>query len=330
MRQISRIQRPIGLLRNQSNARIPSPYLCLVCKHQSTSFSTSSPVVAPKVPYTEKLRQRIWGTNKPPGQKDPYGDASVFDQSKKRVPEQELEARTRTPGNENEVEESEPEDFSDEGYEPATSIEGLKVYGGDPVWLPEEDFVGFSRPHPVDNPAQITGALHRAMVEAFGLQQAGMPSYVISALPIWDDTRWTENAHLIPSPIGATLRMEDISSLQQAVESLRAQAMEEEDNEVEPTESQEDVVADRSEVDPLKKDEVEPIPDPHDPTSGQGDPTESEEDVAADRSEEDPLVKMEDGLPWQDIITSWDPAWLQISLENPEVKFAVRKLSFLY
>lgn len=55
-----------------------------------------------------------------------------------------------------------------------------------------------------------------------------------------------------------------------------------------PTESQEDVVADRSEEDPLPPEKHRNIPLP---SGGAGPkPTESEEDVVADRSDEDPLL----------------------------------------
>jgi hypothetical protein len=317
MRRILRMKRPIGLLKKQTNARIPSPlYLCLACRHQNTSFSTSALRPAPKLPYTEKVRQRIWGTDKPPGLEDPYGDASVFDQLKKRAPEQELEARNgQTEESPKGVGQSATEDPVDEGgYEPATSVEGLQWVGGDPVWQPEEDFAGFLPADAARDSEQITAALHRAVVEAFALQQARKPLHWISALETNANDDWTDNVQITPSPTGATLQLSELGSLQQVVNSLETQAMEEGDYEVEPTEFQEDVFADRSEVDPLK-DGVVPSTEP---TSELDEPTESEDD---------PLVEMR---TYEEVIASWDPSWLQISIENPEVKFAVSSLKSFY
>ena len=45
------------------------------------------------MPLTEKLRRKIWGTDNPPGLEDPYGDRSVFDQSKKKERRLEKEER---------------------------------------------------------------------------------------------------------------------------------------------------------------------------------------------------------------------------------------------
>jgi len=57
-------------------------------------------------------------------------------------------------------------------------------------------------------------------------------------------------------------------------------------------------------------------------------PTESQEDIMADRSSEELIGH--DGasaqfIDYQAQVTSWDPSWLQISLDDPEIKFAVVK-----
>jgi len=93
-----------------------------------------------------------------------------------------------------------------------------------------------------------------------------------------------------------------------------------------PTESEEDVAADRSTVDPLKSTpETTPATDE---TAVKKNPTESEEDVAADRSSIDPLhtsgLNDTTGMTYAEIAAHWDPSWLQISLSDPATKFFVR------
>jgi uncharacterized protein involved in copper resistance len=82
-----------------------------------------------------------------------------------------------------------------------------------------------------------------------------------------------------------------------------------------PSESEADVAADRSSVDPLHHESVG-----IDETKVKGNPSESEADVAADRSTVDPLR--------HESLESSDRAWLEVSLEDPEVKFAVGNFSF--
>lgn len=78
---------------------------------------------------TDKLQKKIWGTERPPGQEDPYGKESVFDQ-KRREREQEREKGGElVPVADREV--GEPEDQTE--YVEATTAEGLETVGG-PGW----------------------------------------------------------------------------------------------------------------------------------------------------------------------------------------------------
>ena len=106
---------------------------------------------------TEKWRKRIWGTETPPGPKDPYkntyGPPSVLDQmrdERQRDMQEEphdMERRTEAPA----VNE---EDFQDnvniEGYKPATTWESLPRIGGD-AWAKNQyvsrhPFEGYEKP----------------------------------------------------------------------------------------------------------------------------------------------------------------------------------------
>ena len=255
----------------------------------------------------------------------------------------------------------------DPAYVPATSWEGLERVGGfghwwKQNWDAEHQFEGFlPRSRATDRNA-ITAALHRAMVEVFALREAGIPlSEVSGAISEWDPTR---SVQILPAIAGATLQFSPAASLDEVIQSLASAATETDETAVKenPSESEADVAADRSTVDPLHPDSsvevdetvekgnpseseadvaadrstVDPL-HPHssagvDETITKGNPSESEADVAADRSTVDPLhheslqsdnsagIKAT-GEP--DVSESWDPAWLEVSLEDPEVKFAV-------
>jgi hypothetical protein len=317
MRRTARLGRSIGLLKVRVASQTPSPYLCSACKYQA-SFSTSAVRAADtKTPFTEKIRQRIWGTDQPPGLEDPYGDKSVFDKTKKRAQEQKVEERE-----EELKEERKAAAPNMSTYEPAETWDGLEKVGGfghwwKENWDPDHRFKGFLPAEVMTDSDEVTAALHRAMVEVLALQQAGMPLQNISKGFPGEDL--THEVQISSSPTGVTLQFADGASLEDIVQSL-APAVDETAEKSDPTESEEDVAADRSSVDPLHP---EATPTGTEETSTKEFPTESEEDVAADRSNEDPLGKLASSLTYDALVASWDPSWLQISLENPELKFAV-------
>jgi hypothetical protein len=315
------------------STRIPSTYLCLACKHRTTPFSTSFLRAAPsneKASFTEKVRQKIWGTHQPPGLEDPYGDGSVFDRTKKREQRQRIQAREQEPEEApveveetaTEVEETETDNTRSFGRsERATNWDGLQWVGGGTLWQPEDDFKGFLPADATTDREHTTAALHRAMVEVFALQQAGKPLHKLSThFPGIDGFNdWTDNVQLTPSSSGATVQMPEQTSLREVMESLAAPKMIDDEHEVEPTQSQEDISADKSQDDPLKYG-VLPVTEP---TPELDESTEFEEENAVDQVPEESLV----ARTFHDVISSWDPSWLQISLGNPEVKFAVSHIA---
>jgi len=354
MRRISRLQRPIGLLNHQTTARTSSPYLCLVCKLQTSSLSTSYARSAPKTPYTEKIRQKIWGTDTPPGQEDPYGDASVFDRTKKGKQVEEQEEENEKPEEDlepTEVEQILPEERKLQrekrrpqrytlAKEPAPAVDDggdLRWLRANPVWEPERTFQGFLPSKALTMPHLIAASLRRALVEGYALRQAGMPLESISSPSVSFHSDWTGDIQIIPTPTGATIQMSDDFSLQDVLEAQAAEITESEGGEaefgVDPTEAQEDVEADKSEVDPLKDD-----------VKHNSNPIEPQENVEADRSEVDPLghdMELNEEVSDKEINANptpeevqlsmdkakqWDPSWLKISLQDPEMKFAVSTL----
>jgi len=217
----------------------------------------------------------------------------VFDQSKKRALPAEAERHQTAPALP-----------IDSLYEPATTWDGLERVGGfggwwKENWDPEHQFKGFLPSEVLKTPAEITKKLHLAVVEVLASQQAGESLVEISR----------------PEPRrDATV---DVQTLAPAVNETTMKAA--------PTESEEDVAADRSAIDPLPPSSILIESPASEETSQKGRPTESEEDVAADRSPEDPLSGPNASLTYQSLISQLGPAWLQVSLKNPEVKLAVLK-----
>lgn len=129
-------------------ARHTSPssgYICLRCQLRvSTAVRTINPPVS--LPYAsrrhaswleDKLRKKIWGTDRPPGQDDPYGKESIFDRKK----------RERGQEEEEETDVENPKDHTE--YVKATTVEGLETVGepgwGTREWVAENEFEGFGQ-----------------------------------------------------------------------------------------------------------------------------------------------------------------------------------------
>ncbi|KAL2067340.1 hypothetical protein VTL71DRAFT_1765 [Oculimacula yallundae] len=323
MRRISRLDRSIDLLRARTTVQSPSTYLCSACKHHASPFSTSALRAADrKLSLTDRLRRNIWGTDNPPGLDDPYGDKSVFDQThkneqKRQVAEQEKKKAARKSKKES------AEDSWD-NYVEASTWDGLETVGfTKQPWAEEHNYQSFVPREVTTDAEEITAALHRAMVEVFALQEAGVPlDRIPIGVPGQDLTLDVTFDH---SPSGPVLKfMDEAPPLGDIVEAVTAQAeaVDETAEHENPTEAEEDVAADRSTVDPLQRDSETAV----DETLEKENPTESEEDVAADRSSVDPLQDAEAlQVTYEEVIASWGSSWLQVSLENPELKFAILK-----
>lgn len=318
MRRIARIDRSIDLLRTRTIVTTPNPYLCQSCKQRTTSFSTSAlrAAKASEAPsFSEKLRRKIWGSDNPPGQKDPYGNASVFDQTNRRAKKVEK----------GEGKVAAAPDLGD--YEPSDTWEGLEKVGGYGNWWrdnwdPEHQFKSFLPSHIMSDPAEITASLRRAMIEVFALRQAGKPLDGISKDEPSSDL--THDVLLQLTASGPTLDFGSQEAFEGIVQSL-VQVVDETTVRENPTDSEQDIAADRSTVDPLHPSDTNSTTDT-DSTTAEVNPTESEADVAADRSLEDPLHKSSAGS-YDELVASWDQSWLQIPLDDPDVKFAVSSTS---
>lgn len=240
----------------------------------------------------------LWGDNKPPGDGDPWLEKQDSKDAKPESEPRKIAATRELPSD----------------YQPALSWDGLESVGE--VLIPSRPFGAFLPKELVTDSEELTAALHRAMVEIFSLKQAGRP--LLDASANAPELDYTQDVQISPSADGVELQFTKDSSLAEVLQSLGP--TNETDVKEAPTESEEDIAADRSEEDPLHPDESTTVVDE---TAEKENPTESEEEVAADRSEVDPLQHTQSNMTYGELIASWDPSWLQVSIEDPEVKFAV-------
>jgi hypothetical protein len=56
-----------------------TPYVCAACRSSNLPHSSQQVRHNSDLPFTEKLRRKIWGTDNPPGLKDPYGGPSFWE-----------------------------------------------------------------------------------------------------------------------------------------------------------------------------------------------------------------------------------------------------------
>lgn len=328
MRRIARLERSIDLVKVRTSSHSTSSYLCSACRHRAAPFSTST-IRSAKVSYTEKIRKKLWGTDKPPGQADPYGNESVFNQTKKREEEERLEEEEeRRKGSTAPVVDS-------SSYEQATTwgdneqgrVPWVGGFGGwwAKNWDPENQFSGFlpQSKNIMKDPNQIRAALHRALVEVYASKQAGLP------LDIPRATTWvpSQRIQIRPTETGVELDFSQATSQEAFMKSL--EKIDETAVHEVPTESEEDVAADRSTVDPLHPDST---PAPVEETSVHENPTESEEDIVADRSASRGKVYKNErrGYKYENFARSSYPIWSQVPLTDPEIKFAVSCISLFH
>lgn len=73
-----RLVRAVGALSKPTS----TPYVCAACRSLHPSQSSQQVRHDSNIPFTEKLRRKIWGTDNPPGLKDPYGGPSFLERAR--------------------------------------------------------------------------------------------------------------------------------------------------------------------------------------------------------------------------------------------------------
>ncbi|KAF7118086.1 hypothetical protein CNMCM5793_007472 [Aspergillus hiratsukae] len=119
-------------------------------------------------PLTERVRRKIWGTDNPPGLKDPYGGEGVLERKFKKQPGQQDEEPAR--GSAEALETQSEDVLSADTYEPATTWEGLPRIGHLGKWsdLPPTEadvFNPFMLKKKLTKFGHIHLAAHQAAVE---------------------------------------------------------------------------------------------------------------------------------------------------------------------
>ncbi|EEQ27342.1 conserved hypothetical protein [Microsporum canis CBS 113480] len=157
-----------------------SRYVCTNCRWQSLprtrnliSIPSRRYNSSDNLPFSEKVRRKLWGTDNPPGLKDPYGGESMLERRARELRE-----------SREEVKESEPQETSDEyaqvveegnsepmgDYTPAATWDGLEHVGSLGEWWEKpatevDRFDAFMRREKITNDDDILAVLHQAMVE---------------------------------------------------------------------------------------------------------------------------------------------------------------------
>lgn len=306
MRRISRIEQSTNLLRVRASSRTPSPYLCRACKQNSASFSTTGLQAAANSPgFTEKIRRKIWGTDSPPGAEDPYGGLSRFDRTKQKELEQEQEQEQ---GQQLEQTASDPAELPAD-YQPSDTWHGLDIVGDEVAmfkrrWRSEHKFEGFVPNYVMRNTAEITANLRRAIIEVLAQRQVGKTT-ALSTIASGDDL--THTVKLGYAESGLSLDFGSQERFEYIVQSLAP--VQETIEQEEPTLAEEGVAAEPTTEDPLE-------------TASTGSETAASAEDVQDESTWKGLTQTS-AQSYDEMVAGWDSSWLQIPLDNPEVKFAV-------
>ena len=160
-------------------------------------------------------------------------------------------------------------------YEPADNWTGLEEVGGKGVWWSgrqEPDYEGYLPEQKVADPYELTAALHRAVIEVFALRDADQPLSTLADSGVGPDL--TNEVQIVLVDGGAKLRLPENIGLLEIANSLVPRVKEavnetivEDETAIkaDPTESEVDVAADRSPVDPLHHSHVQSAVESWDP-----------------------------------------------------------------
>ncbi|KAF9886019.1 hypothetical protein FE257_012075 [Aspergillus nanangensis] len=164
-------------------------YVCSVCRQETPPH----PLLARQFlrhasnsgPLTERMRRKIWGTDNPPGMKDPYGESVLEKRFRKNPPKEQEEQPVETAQAVEAAVEAEnevvPEDIPvGEAYEPATTWEGLSRVGHLGRWsdLPASEtnrYESFTIKKKLTKKGHLALAAHQAAVELCLMESLNKP-----------------------------------------------------------------------------------------------------------------------------------------------------------
>ncbi|PYH43415.1 mitochondrial 54S ribosomal mL50 protein [Aspergillus saccharolyticus JOP 1030-1] len=162
-----------------------SLYVCSVCRHEARP----RPIVARQFlrnassanSLTEKVRRKIWGTDNPPGLKDPYGGEGVIERKFKNKHAQTV-VEEETPEASQALDTAASEDAAPaaDDYEPATTWEGLDRVGHLGRWFDiapaaTEVYESFQVKKKITKQGLLSLAAHQTVVELCLMHKLGKP-----------------------------------------------------------------------------------------------------------------------------------------------------------
>ncbi|RAL15648.1 mitochondrial 54S ribosomal mL50 protein [Aspergillus homomorphus CBS 101889] len=160
-------------------------YVCSVCRHAARP----RPIVTRQFlrnasnanSLTEKVRRKIWGTDNPPGLKDPYGGEGALERRFKNKGAQVIE-EAETPEASQAIDAAASEDAvpASADYEPATTWDGLDRVGHLGRWsdlppAPADVYESFQVPKKITKKELLSLAAHQAVVELCLMHKLGKP-----------------------------------------------------------------------------------------------------------------------------------------------------------
>lgn len=242
--------------------------------------------------FSDRIRSRLWKKDKAQEETDPDGQ---FRQNASAQDEQAAEG-TEEPLSDLMDSESPAYKEAMKTYQPASTWDDLNQIGGQDGWWkenwdPEHVFTSWKGKTKMNTTNEVAPTLRRAVIEILVLQSAGKST----TATLVNGRDFTQQAQIIQSEAGPILEFKESTTREDIINSL-----------IYEDSSYQETVVDVGEI--------------------STNPTEAEEATNADRSTEDPLESVHVSTQ----IASWDPIWLQISLQDPVFKFAVSSLPIQY
>lgn len=272
---------------------------------------------------TDKLRKRIWGSEVPPGQEDPYGKEGVFDQKRREREQDREKGRVLEPAPEREVET--PQDQTE--YVEATTAESLETVGG-PGWGTKQwkkekgnSFIGFMGSERTEGRNDTIIAVHRALVETYALKQAGLPLVMDHSIKPTDDygERVAGGAKFEQDANGQLALVLESEELRQSI----LKSVTPQDRSSDETEKDEDTRIEEEDI-------IEEAMESREAEDRPSQVVEEDDDISLEFEGSDLPVPDEQSFDpaRSSDLSAFTPAsdsWRNVSLEDPAIKFAVLK-----
>lgn len=257
--------------------------------------------------WTDNLRRRLWGTDNPPGQEDPYSQPTIRDEEKmhERAAAEAEEATNRKASIgkvvKGEYQKSLTWDDLDqiggqdeswkEAWDENHPFEGFVPMENRLVKSAESQFYSFMAPAKMESREEISEAIHRALVEVFTLKEARVRMEICMGYGETSEAHYFKDVSFEQAANGTTVPIFAYEQLREEVlDSL---------TEVE-NESATDIGASADESRAPVREETELI-----------------EDDQAFQVETDETVMLEE--------RSNDETWLNVSFHDSKTKFAVSR-----